>query len=105
MRTPDGRALLVDTGGGGPGRSDRGERVIVPALRRGGVHRLAALVLTHGDPDHAGGLASVLDGVAIDSVWVPAGSEDAAWQAPILAAGVPRQALGAGTGAGSGRSS
>ena len=96
VRTPDGRALLVDTGGGGPGRSDRGERVILPALRRGGVHRLAALVLTHGDPDHAGGLASVLDGVAIDAVWVPAGSEDAGWQAPILAAGVPRQALARG---------
>jgi competence protein ComEC len=96
VRTPDGRALLVDTGGGGPGRSDRGERVILPALRRRGIHHLAALVLTHGDPDHAGGLASLLEGVAIDEVWVPAGSEDAAWQAPVLAAGVPRESLARG---------
>lgn len=96
VRTPDGRALLVDTGGGGPGRSDRGERVLLPLLRRRGIHRLAALVLTHGDPDHAGGLASLLEGVAIDAVWVPAGSEDTAWHAPILAAGVARQALARG---------
>src|SRR5262249_22524505 len=54
VRGPDGRALLVDTGGGGPGRLDRGEHVVLPLLRRLGVTRLAALAVTHGDPDHAG---------------------------------------------------
>ncbi len=93
---PDGRAVLVDTGGGGPGRSDRGERVVLPALRRAGVWRLAALVVTHGDPDHAGGLASLLDGMPIDAAWVPAGTEEAEWQAPLVASGVPRRALGRG---------
>jgi competence protein ComEC len=96
VRTPDGRSLLVDTGGGGPGRSDRGERVILPVLRRHGISRLTALVLTHGDPDHAGGLRSLLEGVAIDAAWVPAGSEDAPWQGPIAAAGIPRQSLARG---------
>jgi competence protein ComEC len=96
IQGPDGRAILVDTGGGGPGRSDRGERVVLPALRRLGVGRLTALVLTHGDPDHAGGLRSLLDGLPIDAVWVPAGTEDAAWQRPIVESGVPRRVLARG---------
>jgi competence protein ComEC len=96
VRAPDGRALLVDTGPGGPGRLDRGERIVLPVLRRLGVRRLAALAVTHGDPDHAGGLASVLAGIGVDEVWVPVGSEGAAWQAPIDDAGVPRRGLARG---------
>jgi competence protein ComEC len=96
VQGPDGRALLVDTGGGGPGRFDRGERIVLPALHRAGIRRLAALVLTHGDPDHAGGLTSLLEGMPIDAVWVPAGTEDAGWQRPVEAAGVPRLPLARG---------
>jgi competence protein ComEC len=96
VRGPDGQALLVDTGGGGPGRSDRGERVVLPALRRAGITRLTALVLTHGDPDHAGGLTSLLEGMAIDSVWVPAGTEAQEWQRPVALVGIPRYALARG---------
>jgi competence protein ComEC len=96
VRGPDGQALLVDTGGGGPGRSDRGERVVLPALRRAGIGRLAALVLTHGDPDHAGGLASLIEGIPVEAVWVPPGSAEADWQRPLLAAGVSRQVLARG---------
>jgi competence protein ComEC len=96
VQGPDGRALLVDTGGGGPGRADRGEHVVLPALRRAGVRRLTALVLTHGDPDHAGGLTSLLEGLPIDAVWVPAGTEDADWLRPLRMTGVPRLALAGG---------
>ncbi len=96
VRGPDGRALLVDTGGGGPGRADRGERVVLPVLHRAGIRRLAALAVTHGDPDHAGGLASLVDGMPVDEVWVPAGTEDAPWQRPLVAAGVPRRVLARG---------
>jgi competence protein ComEC len=96
VRGPDGRALLVDTGGGGPGRFDRGERIVLPALHRAGIRRLAALALTHGDPDHAGGLTSLLESIPIDAVWVPAGTEEAGWQRPIEAAGVPRLSLARG---------
>jgi competence protein ComEC len=68
---PDGRSLLVDTGGfpipalqdaenGQPARFDMGERVVAPVLRAFAVRRLDALVLTHGDPDHIGGALSVI---------------------------------------------
>jgi competence protein ComEC len=96
VRGPDGQALLVGTGGGGPGRGDRGERVVVPALRRLGVQRLAALVLAAGTADHAGGLPGVLDGLPVDEAWVPAGTEGASWQAPLVAKGVRLQGLARG---------
>ncbi|MCI0546530.1 MAG: DNA internalization-related competence protein ComEC/Rec2 [Candidatus Rokubacteria bacterium] len=96
IRAPNGQALLVDTGGGGPGRGDRGERVVVPVLRRLGLRRLTALALTEGAADHAGGLAGLLEGMPIDEVWIPAGSEGAAWLGPVAARGIPRRVLARG---------
>jgi competence protein ComEC len=93
VQAPEGEALLVDTGGGGPGRGDRGERVVVPVLRRLGIRRLAALALTDGAPDHVGGLAGLLEGIPIDEVWVAAGAEDAPWLAPVATSGIPRRGL------------
>lgn len=40
--------------------SDAGDSVVLPALKSLGVRRLHALVVSHGDSDHAGGAASVL---------------------------------------------
>ncbi len=93
VQAPEGAALLVDTGGGGPGRGDRGERVVVPVLRRLGIRHLAALALTEGAPDHAGGLAGLLAGLPIDEVWIPDGSQGAAWLDPVVARGIPSTAL------------
>jgi competence protein ComEC len=89
VRAPEGQTLLVDTGGGGPGRVDRGERVVVPLLRRLGIGRLAALALTHADPDHAGGLPGLVAGIPIDEVWVPDGMAATGWQEVLGAAGIP----------------
>ena len=96
VRAPGGETLLVDTGGGGPGRGDRGERVVVPVLRRLGIRRLAALALTDGAPDHVGGLAGLLGGIPIDEVWIAAGAEQAAWLAPVAASGIPARGLAEG---------
>jgi competence protein ComEC len=93
VRAPEGQTLLVDTGGGGPGRGDRGERVVVPVLRRLGIRRVSALALTHGAPDHVGGLAGLLEGIPVDEAWIPAGSEGAAWLAPLATSGVPQRPL------------
>ena len=69
-----GRALLVDTGGGGPGRGDRGERV--SSRRCGGSGSVASppSPSPHGAPDHAGGLAGLLEGVRDRRGVDPAGS-------------------------------
>ncbi len=55
LRSPSGRAILVDAGGSRDPRFDPGERRVAPELWRLGVRRLDALVVTHAHPDHVGG--------------------------------------------------
>lgn len=52
-------ALLYDMGPAIPEGYDAGERTVVPALHALGVRRLHTMVVSHGDADHAGGLAAV----------------------------------------------
>lgn len=57
-------ALLFDAGPG-PESTSAGERIVVPSLVANGVPTLDALVLSHGDADHAGGAPAVLDAVPV----------------------------------------
>ncbi|HTO11773.1 MAG TPA: DNA internalization-related competence protein ComEC/Rec2 [Candidatus Binatia bacterium] len=66
---PDGRTVLVDAGAGGPYRLDTGERVVAPFLWNRGILRLAAVVVTHPDIDHAGGMAAVRDLFTVREPW------------------------------------
>lgn len=74
IRTPQGRHILVD--GGGTFRYgtqeewkmrkdpyEVGKDTIVPLLRRRGVHRLDAVIATHLDADHVGGLHAVIENI------------------------------------------
>jgi competence protein ComEC len=70
VRFPRGTTMLVDAGGLTFGSGfDVGDRVVAPVLREAGIRRLDYLVLTHGDPDHVGGAASVLREFRPRSVW------------------------------------
>jgi competence protein ComEC len=66
---PDRRTLLVDAGAGGPYRLDAGERVVAPFLWNRGVLALEAVVVTHADADHAGGMPAVRDRFTIRQAW------------------------------------
>jgi competence protein ComEC len=67
---PNGRTLLVDSGGVSiRGDFDIGDRVIGPALRARGLGRLDYLAITHGDPDHIGGAASLVRDFSPGEVW------------------------------------
>lgn len=67
---PNGRTLLVDTGGVSiRGDFDIGDRVIGPALRARGIGRLDYLAITHGDPDHIGGALSLVRDFSPAEVW------------------------------------
>ena len=52
--------LLYDAGPAPPGALDRGDAVVVPALRQLGIGGLDTLIVSHGDNDHAGGAAAVI---------------------------------------------
>ena len=62
-----GCAILVDTGV---------DDAIVGALARNNVFRLDAVVITHWDKDHWGGLPSALEAVDIDAVYVGPGASE-----------------------------
>jgi competence protein ComEC len=70
LRTPRDRWILVD---GGP-RSrgfDAGARVVLPFLRRHGARALDAVIVSHGDADHLGGIPAVLKGTDVGLVLEP----------------------------------
>ncbi|MBI3794256.1 MAG: DNA internalization-related competence protein ComEC/Rec2 [Nitrospinae bacterium] len=60
----DGKNILID-GGVRIGDYDLGEIVILPELRRLGIKKLDAVIATHGDMDHVGGLFSVMKGIKV----------------------------------------
>jgi competence protein ComEC len=69
IELPDGPRLLVDGGPGGAQRFDVGERVLVPFLWNRPLVHLDAVVLSHWDVDHSGGLAAVLTRFRVGEFW------------------------------------
>ncbi|ETT58960.1 DNA internalization-related competence protein ComEC/Rec2 [Paenibacillus sp. FSL R7-277] len=79
ITTPGGTHILVD-GGGTVSFGNReewrirrspfevGAKTLLPLLKQRGIHRLDAVILTHGDQDHAGGLQAVLEGMPVSAL-------------------------------------
>lgn len=65
-----GAAVLVDCGGKSD-FSDKGRSVVLPFLRSRGIRRLDGVVVSHAHPDHLGGLAAVVRGIACKAVYAP----------------------------------
>ncbi|WP_169713666.1 DNA internalization-related competence protein ComEC/Rec2 [Paludifilum halophilum] len=78
IETPRGKVILVDGGGTLPfpkedwqkkrEEYDVGEKVVVPFLKNRGIRHIDALVITHGDADHIGGLKAVAERFPVDRV-------------------------------------
>jgi competence protein ComEC len=67
---PNGRTLMVDSGGiASGGDFDIGDRVLGPALRHRGIRRLDYLAITHGDQDHIGGAWSLVRDFSPLEIW------------------------------------
>ncbi len=78
---PGGDPVLVDAA---DDRSPEGARALLAALRRRGVRRLATLVITHADRDHAGGAGIVLAAAPPARIVAPRGARFSASLAGLL---------------------
>ncbi len=65
---PDGKKMLIDAG---PKFEDfdAGEFFIIPYLKRERINRLNAVILSHADHDHIGGMASIFRDIRVDKVY------------------------------------
>jgi competence protein ComEC len=72
---PNGRTLMIDGGSHAYGEDYRGaevaERTILPVLRRLGVHRLDAVLVTHPHDDHCNALPAVVQAFPPTLFWQP----------------------------------
>jgi competence protein ComEC len=86
IQAPDGQAALVDTG-----NPSAGVR-IWETLKRGGVNKLNALILTHPHPDHMGGLFALAQLVSVDGFFdngevLPGGEDFQRWYGELIRTG------------------
>jgi len=61
--------LLFDTGAAWGDDFDAAQIAVLPFLRSRGIENLDALIVSHADMDHAGGVRSVLDAVRVDRIF------------------------------------
>ncbi|MBC8080143.1 MAG: DNA internalization-related competence protein ComEC/Rec2 [Gorillibacterium sp.] len=81
IQTPDGHNILVDGGGTGDFHKqgeewkkrrdpyEVGRKVVVPLLKKRGIHVLDAIIITHNDQDHVGGLLAVIKEIPVRQVY------------------------------------
>lgn len=60
--------LIYDTGGKFYTGNDMGKSVLIPFFRNQGIKKVSKVIISHGDSDHIGGLASISDVVAIKHI-------------------------------------
>ncbi len=68
ISTPDHRHILIDTGRW-MWHTDSGKRVILPELKARNIHRLDAVLLTHPQADHIGGIVSLIQTIPVDTIF------------------------------------
>lgn len=103
ITTPEGKNLLVDGGGTVSFRKPEeawrnrrepfevGAKTVVPLLKKRGINRLDAVILTHGDQDHAGGLQAVLEQFPVDALLINGTLSDSKTIAKLMATALQKE--------------
>lgn len=76
--------LVYDVGPAWPEGFDAGRSVVLPALRHLGHRHIDTLVISHGDNDHAGGLAAVREALPVGRLLVGGADADRLGGEPCL---------------------
>lgn len=66
---PDGRVMLVDAGLEVGREENAVQTRLMPYLKRLGIRHIDTVVVTHGDYDHAAGLAALMQRCSIGEIW------------------------------------
>jgi competence protein ComEC len=69
VRSPSGRALVVDAGGSFDRPFEFGETVVGPHLWAEGVRSIDHIVISHAHPDHVGGVPFLLGAFRVGDLW------------------------------------
>jgi competence protein ComEC len=98
--TPAGAVVLIDGGDLQQG-FDHGKMTIAPYLRAHGIVRVGAVIATHPDSDHMGGLLYIVEHFPVGAAWLaPAGKQTGELETRFLEAcqrrGVPVRRVSAG---------
>lgn len=65
--------ILIDTGG--EWQKSKALSVLVPSLKARGIHKLDALILSHGDFDHVGSAIELLQNFKVEKVYLNGGTD------------------------------
>jgi competence protein ComEC len=96
VELPHGRVMVVDGGGSFDPKFDPGQQVIAPFLWRRGIRRIDLMVLSHPHPDHANGLATLVEQFPVGEIWTN-GQETAQPGTVALLAAAARRHVPVGT--------
>lgn len=83
----EGHLLVFDTGPRFSDTFDTGEAVLFPWLLQRGAGRVDTLVISHGDNDHIGGAASLIDALPVDRLLTSAPEKLSAYHPESCQAG------------------
>ncbi len=96
----NGKKMLLDAGPKGMGY-DAGERIVGPFLRRQGIEKLDAVVLSHAHSDHIGGIQYLLEHFEVGTLVESDASARSTMYRDLIATalkrGVPRRIVGLGS--------
>lgn len=72
IKLPHGKTIMVDGGGSASYSTyDVGSAEVMPMLRKNGVEKVEAVILSHYDKDHADGIVTVMDNLEVGEIFMP----------------------------------
>lgn len=76
VKTNSNKTILIDSGEGMSGKSDKGKNVVYPYLLDRKINKIDYVIISHFDSDHVGGMIYILENMKVDNVVIGIQNED-----------------------------